>query len=239
MYCVKVEKVWDYLSMKQLLTCHRGYRSWEHLCVTKMKHSLTIWFCRDELSFAMLFWEDMITLISMLEVLLFLLSIWTFILNHLDLNIHATIKKITLRIMLGSLPDQKFCFCHLPTRGRAGIKLGDAWYVSNVSIIFDCSMLLYYPFWMFMGFTLTFYIIFGTNLQPEAQPELLFFLPISVFRRKRISNRVQTGWNLRERSFWNKCKPGDLEWTSSNNRGGHEDARRAPHPRDHLFDPLQ
>ena len=51
----------------------------------------------------MLFREDMIALISMLEVLLFILSIWTFILNHLDLNIHATIKKITLRIMLGSI----------------------------------------------------------------------------------------------------------------------------------------
>ena len=25
-------------------------------------------------------------------------------------------------------------------------------------------MLLYYPFWMFIGFTLHFYIIFGTNL---------------------------------------------------------------------------
>ena len=34
------------------------------------------------------------------------------------------------------------------------------WYVSNVSIIFYCSMLLYYPFCMFMGFTLHFYIIF-------------------------------------------------------------------------------
>jgi hypothetical protein len=34
-----------------------------------------------------------------------------------------------------------FCF-HLPTRGRAGVKLGDAWYVSNVSIIFWCSMLV-------------------------------------------------------------------------------------------------
>ena len=52
----------------------------------------------------------MITLVSMLEVLLFLLSIQTFILNHLDLNIHATIKKITLRIMLGTIPHQKFFF---------------------------------------------------------------------------------------------------------------------------------
>ena len=27
--------------------------------------------------------------------------------------------------MLGSIPHQKFCFYHLPTRGRAGCKLGD------------------------------------------------------------------------------------------------------------------
>ena len=58
----------------------------------------------------MLFYEDMIALISMLEVLLFLMSIRTFILNHLDLNIHATIKKITLRITLGSIPHQNSVF---------------------------------------------------------------------------------------------------------------------------------
>jgi len=115
-YCVKVEKVWDYLSTKQLLGLSSGvYKMGAFLC--------------DEN-------EDMIALISMLEVLLFLMSIWTFILNNLDLNIHATIKKITLRIMLGSIPHQKFCFYHLPTWGRARIKLGDAWYVSNVSIVF-------------------------------------------------------------------------------------------------------
>ena len=43
----------------------------------------------------------------------------------MDLNILATIEKITLN-MLGSIPHQKICFYHLPTRGRAGIKLGDA-----------------------------------------------------------------------------------------------------------------
>ena len=192
------------------MACHRGYRSWEHLCVTKMKHGLTIWFCRDELSLAMLFWEDMIAFISMLEVLLFLLSIWTFILNHLDLNIHATIKKITLRIMLGSIPHQNFSFYHLPTRGRAGIKLGDAWYVSNVSIIFDCSMLLYYLLWMFMGFILYIIIIFGTNLLTGGPARIAIFLPISVFQRKWISNGVQMEWNLRERDFWNKRDPEDL-----------------------------
>jgi hypothetical protein len=40
------------------------------------------------------------------------------------------------------MSPQKLFFCyHLPTRGRAGVKLGDAWYVSNVSIIFDSPCL--------------------------------------------------------------------------------------------------
>ena len=63
-------------------------------------------------------------LLSMLEVLLFL-CLLNFVLNLMDLNILATIEKITLN-MLGSIPHQKFCFYHLPTRGRAGIKIGDA-----------------------------------------------------------------------------------------------------------------
>jgi hypothetical protein len=33
-----------------------------------------------------------------------------------------------------------FCY-HLPTQGRVGVKLGDAWYVANVSIIFDAPCL--------------------------------------------------------------------------------------------------
>jgi hypothetical protein len=40
------------------------------------------------------------------------------------------------------MSPQKLFFCyHLPTRGRAGVKLGDAWYISNVSIIFDALCL--------------------------------------------------------------------------------------------------
>ena len=131
--------------------------------------------------------------------------------------------------MLGSIPHQKFCFYHLPTRGRAGIKLGDAWYVSNVSIIFDCSMLLYYPFWMFMGFILHIYIIFGTNLLTGGPARIAVFLPISVFQRKGIPNGVQTEWNLRERDFWNERDPEDLECKSRSGLGGHEGGGRA-HP---------
>ena len=157
----------------------------------------------------MLFWEDMIAWLICLKYYYFLCQ-YTFILNHLDLNIHATIKEITLRIMLGSIPHQKFCFYHLPTRGRARIKPGDAWYVSNISIIFDCSMLLYYLFWLFMGFTIHFYIMFGTNLLTQSPVLVPVFSLVSVFRRKGISNGVETEWNLLEKLFLEGKQPGGL-----------------------------
>ena len=124
--------------------------------------------------------------------------------------------------MPSSTPHQKFSFYHLPTRGRAGIKLGDAWYVSNVSIIFDCSMLYYLLFWTILGFIFHFYIIFGTNLLTGGPAQNCCFLPISEFRRKRISNGVQTEWNLRERDFWNERDPEDLDPTSIKQPGRHE-----------------
>ena len=151
------------------------------------------------------------------------MSIWTFVLNLSDLNIHTTIKKNYIKSMPSSTPRQKFSFYHLPTRGRAGIKLGDAWYVSNVSIIFDCSMLLYLLFWTILGFIFHFYIIFGTNLLTGGPTQnCCFFLPISVFRRNGISNGVQTEWNLREHDFLTEYDPGELDPTPRHTRGGHE-----------------
>ena len=91
-------------------------------------------------------------------------------------------------------------------------------------------MLLYYLFWMLMGLFIHFYIIFGTNLLTGGPAQNCCFLPISEFRRKRISNGVQTEWNLRESYFWNKRDPEDLEWTSRNQRGGHEVGGRAYPP---------
>ena len=82
-----------------------------------------------------------------------------------------------------------------------------------------------------MGFNVHFYMIFGTNLLTQGRVQIVVFLPISVFRRKGISNGVQTEWNLRERDFWNKRDPEDLEWASRNQRGGHEAGRRACPPR--------
>ena len=113
------------------------------------------------------------------------------------------------------------------------------WYVSNVSIIFYCSMLLYYLFWMFMGFTLHFYIIFGTNLLTGGISHIVVFLPILVFQRKGIWNGVQTEWNLRKRDFLTERDPGDLDLTPRHQRGGHEGAppRARPLPRGPLGAP--
>ena len=113
------------------------------------------------------------------------MSIWTFVLNLMDLNIHATSKKNYTKIMPTSIPHQKLSFYHLPTRRRAGIKLGDAWYVSNVSIIFDCSMLYYLLFWAILGFIIHFYINFGTNLLTGGPAQICcFFCLFQCFEEK-------------------------------------------------------
>ena len=90
-------------------------------------------------------------------------------------------------------------------------------------------MPLYYLFWMIMGFIIHFYITFGTNLLTRGPANIVVLLHVSVFRRKVISNGVQTEWNLRERDFWNERDPGDMELKPGKLRGGHE-AGGAPTP---------
>ena len=77
-----------------------------------------------------------------------------------------------------------------------------------------------------MGFIIHLYIIFGTNLLTQGPVQIAVFLPILVFRRKGISNGVQTEWNLRESYFWNDIFTRDLEYKSENKWGAHEGAGR-------------
>ena len=126
--------------------------------------------------------------------------------------------------MFYSIPHQKFCLYHLPTRGRAGIKLGDAWYVSNLSIIFDCSMLLYYPFWMFMGFILHINIIFGTNLLTGGPTRIAVFFAYFSVSQKRNIKQNPNGMKPSRGSF--------LEQTQSRRLGVEvRDATRRPRGR--------
>ena len=55
-------------------------------------------------------------------------------------------------------------------------------------------MLLYYLFWMFMGFTLHFYNIFGTNLLTEGQTRIAVFLCLfQCFTKKEY--QMESKWN--------------------------------------------
>ena len=72
------------------------------------------------------------------------------------------------------------------------------------------------------GFIIHFYIIFGTNLLTGGPAHIAVFLPISVFRRKGISNGVQMEWNLRERDF----QPNVIQETWSRHQGSFEEATR-------------
>ena len=81
---------------------------------------------------------------------------------------------------------------------------------------------------MITGFIIHFYITFGTNLLTGGPAHIAVLLPVSVFRRKGISNGVQTERNLRQRDFLEEYHPGDLEFTSKEPRGGHEIGGRPP-----------
>ena len=132
--------------------------------------------------------------------------------------------------MLGSIPHQKFCFYHLPTWGRAGIKLGDAWYVSNVSIIFDCSMLYYLLFWTLLGFIVDVYIIFGTNLLIGGPAQNCFF---ACFRVSKTSNIKQSpnATKLHDDFLWARRKEMGPGCTWGVHRGGHNPPGRGRRPR--------
>ena len=81
---------------------------------------------------------------------------------------------------------------------------------------------------MIMGFIIHFYITFGTNLLTGGPAHIAVLLHVSVFRRKGISNEVQTEGNLRQHDFLEEYDPRELEFTSEDPRGSHEIGGRAP-----------
>ena len=151
-----------------------------------MEHDKTIWFCRDKLALALLFWNDMIALLVRSKYYSFYVKWYTIALNHSCLNIHAMIRHM-IKIMLGSIPHQKLSFYHLPTRGRAGIKLEDA-DTSPSYLYFLIVSCQYYT--SFTYFWQLFILFIWTNLLiqcPVPVPVCCMFL----FHKKSISNEVQ------------------------------------------------
>ena len=71
-------------------------------------------------------------------------------------------------------------------------------------------MLLYLLFYAILGFIIYFYIIFGTNLLTGGPAQICCFMPISVFRRKGISDGVETDRNQLEKLFLEGNTPDGL-----------------------------
>ena len=68
----KLKRFENTKSMKKFLGLSSGLCMIWIFCVMKMELSQTIWFCRDKLSLAMLFWEDIIILLVCLKYYYFM-----------------------------------------------------------------------------------------------------------------------------------------------------------------------
>ena len=102
-------------------------------------------------------------------------------------------------------------------------------------------MLLYYPFWMFMGFTLHISIIFGTNLLTGGPARIDVFCLFQYFEEKESqteSKRNETfGSDLFGTNAIQRTWSGSQETSEAATRveGAPTLTGRAGHPRGHLF----
>jgi hypothetical protein len=94
------------------------------------------------------------------------------------------------------ISPQKLFFCyHLPTRGRAGVKLEDAWYVSNVSIIFDALCLFLHHLLCVLLHFMAFYAFSRTNLLTRCHSASSLFSAVFVFQKSYTWNILSIGRN--------------------------------------------
>jgi hypothetical protein len=73
---------------------------------------------------------------------------------------HAMLYFKLIKIVFVHVTSKLFFCYHLPTWGRAGVKVGDAWYVANISIIFDAPCLFYTNCFVFCLHFMAFLCIF-------------------------------------------------------------------------------
>jgi hypothetical protein len=136
---------------------------------------------------------------------LFHVITWLLSFFYRDYVFHAHVLS-TLILALNALPrwsrlwwcmsPQKLFFCyHLPTRGWAGVKLGDAWYISNVSIIFDAPCLFLHHLPIVSLHLVAFYAFSGTNLLMRCHSASSLFSSIFVFQKSYTGNILRIGRN--------------------------------------------
>jgi hypothetical protein len=113
----------------------------------------------------------------------------------------------------------KFFFCyHLPTRGRAGVKLGDAWYISNVSIIFDAPCLFIHHLLCVLLHFVAFLCIF--NLLTRRHSASFLFSAVFVFQKSYTGNILGIGRIKSQTSYFYRS----FAKTEDEMEGGHRPA---------------
>jgi hypothetical protein len=127
------------------------------------------------------------------------------------------------------MSPKKLLFCyHLPTRGRVGVKLGDAWYVSNVSIIFDAPCLFIHHLLCVLLHFVAFLCIFQ-NQPINETPQCQF--PVSaifVFQKSSRGNILRIGRNKSQSSYFS--------WSVTESKAemeGCQEAAAVPHGAGH------
>ena len=90
-----------------------------------------------------------------------------------------------------------------------------------------------------LGFNIPFYIIFGTNLLTESPVQIAVFLPISVFRRKGISNGMKPSRGSFLEQTQSRRLGVDVKEATRRprDRRARLGGRRTPHPRGPLVAP--
>jgi hypothetical protein len=101
------------------------------------------------------------------------------------------------------MSPQKLLFCyHLPTWGRVGVKLGDAWYVSTISIIFDAPCLfIHHLFYVLLHF-MAFYAFSRTNLLTRRHSASSLFSSVFVFQKSYTGNILGIRQNKSQSSYF-------------------------------------
>ena len=74
-----------------------------------------------------------------MKSLCYMIQLFSHYLYHFSESLHSShmLTIVLIKIMIVACHFRNYPCYRLPTRGRVGTKLGDAWYVSNVSIISD------------------------------------------------------------------------------------------------------
>ena len=130
--------------------------------------------------------------------------------------------------LCGSMSPQKLFCCYRFTYSRTSrTKLGDAWYVSNVSIISDVPCWYYANYTCFPYVFTRFLTFYGTNLLTRCQ------VPVSCFLLFLVSEKLfwkySRNWTLRrQKSLFFPEVPGVRRGVEDGHEGGHTMPRRGP-----------